>query len=199
MNYKNLINRIAFYSNSNAPLVDELSEINIIIRKHYSEIEYKIIVSTLIDKLNEHLKLQNEIMNQATYFGTQSMDYTFEIDDVKVIHTRKLSKVVEAWKLAIKFLSEVSQSKNESKITLNFNELPDYLSDEMLSELMGWSKSTIQTKHSRNELARVEGTNLTPKKGLEEYLQKKTRGLYNGEMEKWKGELLQDKRKKSNR
>lgn len=52
------------------------------------------------------------------------------------------------------------------KKTIVWEDMPDLLTDEQLSEYFGWAISTIQSKRSRGELPKVDGMALTPKRLL---------------------------------
>lgn len=66
---------------------------------------------------------------------------------------------------AIDFLTDPPQIKKKPIV---WDEMPDLLTDEQLSEYFGWAISTIQSKRSRGELPKVDGMALTPKRLLME-------------------------------
>ena len=64
---------------------------------------------------------------------------------------------------AIDFLSDPPQSVRKPIV---WDEMPDLLTDEQMSEYFGWAIPTIQSKRSRGELPKIDGMALTPKKLL---------------------------------
>lgn len=66
---------------------------------------------------------------------------------------------------AVVFLSDPPQNVRKAIV---WDDMPDLLTDDQLSEYFGWAIPTIQSKRSRGELPKVEGYPLTPKKQLME-------------------------------
>ena len=64
---------------------------------------------------------------------------------------------------AVDYLTDPPQVKKKPIV---WDDMPDLLSDDQLSEYFGWAISTIQSKRSRGELPKIDGMALTPKKLL---------------------------------
>ena len=64
---------------------------------------------------------------------------------------------------AVDYLTDPPQIKKKPIV---WDDMPDLLSDDQLSEYFGWAISTIQSKRSRGELPKIDGMALTPKKLL---------------------------------
>jgi hypothetical protein len=193
MNYTQIINFIAYSVNSNESQLDELNHLYTVLKSHYSEIELSIYSQVLIEKLKSKITKSEEILQTALALGTLQMDFDFSLDNQR--HVRDLNKVVQFWKLAIVYFEDIAKQPQQNDLVLKFDKLPDHLTPEQLKKLMGWTKSTIDTKHSRGELAGVTGTDLTPKQGLIEYLEKRTKGLIQKPEEWFDKEILKKPKK----
>ncbi len=90
---------------------------------------------------------------------------------------------------------DIAKQPQQNDLVLKFDKLPDFITSEQLSKLMNWTKSTIDTKHSRGELAGVTGTDLTPKQGLMDYIEKRTKGVIQKPEEWFDKEILKKPKK----
>lgn len=182
MNYKDYINYLAYIAEPDVETIKELELLYSKLIKEYSSIQLAIYSKYLIEKINEQVLKSEKDLETSMALGNSYLNYDFIFIGERYI--RKLTAVVENWKLAIVFFQTKINLTNSEIPELDFNKLPDYIKPEMLTQLMGWTESTISTKHSKGELACVEGTRLTPKQGLMEYLEKKTKGLIQ-DTDKW--------------
>jgi len=193
MNYTQIINFIAYSVDSNESQLNELNHLYTVLRNHYSEIELSIYNQVLIERLKSKVTESEEILQTALALGTPKMDFNFSLDNQR--HVRDLNKVVQFWKLSIVYFEDIAKQPQQNDLVLKFDELPDFITSEQLSKLMDWTKSTIDTKHSRGELAGVTGTDLTPKQGLIDYIEKRTKGLIQKPEEWFDKEILKKPKK----
>ena len=194
MNYAQIINFIAYSADSNENEIDILNHLYTVLRKNYSDFELSIYNRVLVEKLKAKIAESEKTLQTAFAMGTGSLNFDFTLDNKR--HTRDLSQVVQFWKLSIVYFEDIANQPQQKELTLKFDELPDYLTPEHLIKLIGWTKSTIDTKHSRGELAGVTGTDLTPKQGLLEYIEKRTKGLIEDPAKWFEEEHLSQKTKR---
>jgi hypothetical protein len=196
MNYKEIINYIAAEAtDSKESHIDILNHLNSILKTHYSEFELSIYIRVLIDQLKSKVIESERILQTALELGTPKMTIDFTLLNESC--TRDLSKTLKLWKFSIVYFEGILNLPKQPVLSLNFDTLPDYISPAELTKLMGWTESTIATKHSKGELACVEGTRLTPKQGLKDYLEKRTKGLMDKPDEWFQNEILSKKPKKN--
>jgi len=193
MNYSQIINYIASVSDTKDTQINELNNLNSALKKYYSDFELSIYNRELINKLKIKINESEQNLNVALNLGTPTLDFEFYFDNQRL--KRNLYKVVQMWKLSIIYFEEIAKQPQQKELVLRYEELPDIITIEELSQLTGWTKSTINTKHSKGELAGVIGTTFTPKQGLIEYFQKLTKGLVENP-EVWFGEKIQKQKQK---
>jgi site-specific recombinase XerD len=194
MNYNQIINYLAFVSDTDESKIEELKSLTSILKKHYSDIELSTYKKVLIERLKSKISESNVYLQSASMLGTSTMNYDFILLDQT--YSRNLKVVIDFWNFAVSFFEDNTKQSQNIELTLNFDKLPDYIKPDQLSQLMGWSEATISTKHSRRELACVEGTRLTPKAGLKEYLEKRTKGLIENPDEWFNEEILKKQKKR---
>ena len=176
MNYNLLINFLALDSDSDTSKIVLMDDFVSVLKKHYSVKELSIYFKILIEKLNSKVSLFENHLSLAVASGASDFaPYEFMLDNEK--YSKDIFLSIKIWKFAVVYLEELAKKPELPKLTLNFDTLPDFIKPAQLTELIGWTESTIATKHSKGELACVEGTRLTPKQGLKDYLEKKTKGL----------------------
>ncbi|MCE5175496.1 MAG: hypothetical protein ABFC90_10940 [Bacteroidales bacterium] len=190
-NQKIFIDYLAYISDTDN-LGNELSIILSVIHENYRDIEFNIFRRMLIEHLNEAIRKKNNELELANSLGTLHLTYDFPFDSKRI--KRDLAQVIKTWKYAILYIEEVVNMPSKPKLVLKFDELPDFLNYDEVTELTGWTKKSIQTKHSNLELACVEGTGLTPKQGLLDYYTKRIKG-FQVDPEKWFNESLIKKKK----
>jgi len=194
MNYNDLINFLAIDSDSNASQMDIMDDFISVLRRHYSDKELSVYLKILIEKLNSKVSYFENHLSMAFASGASSCTpYDFELDNER--YSKDIFKTIEMWKFAVIYFEELEKEPAQPKLTLNFETLPDFIKPAQLTELIGWTESTIATKHSKGELACVEGTRLTPRQGLKEYFDKKTKGLVDNPAEWFTSEILKTKQK----
>jgi hypothetical protein len=159
---KVIIDYLAYISDTDN-LVNELNIMLPIIQDNYQGVEFSIFKKMVIKHLNDAIRKKKNELELATSFGTQHLSYNFFFDGRRV--DRDLCKVIKTWEYAVAYIEELVNIPSKPKLILKFDELPDFLDYEQLTELTGWKTKTIQTKHSNLELSCVEGTGLTPKEG----------------------------------
>jgi len=173
--------------------MEVMNELNSILKKHFSNFELSIYYRILIEKLNSKILESENQINTGLFLGTSKLAYSFPFNKERV--ERDLSPSLKIWKFAVVYFEEIAKEPQQKDIVLKFDELPDFLTISQVTELMGWTKSTISTKHSKGELACVEGTTLTPKQGLMDYLKKRIKGVP-GDPEEWFSTQIIEKSKK---
>ena len=107
--------------------------------------------------------------------GTSRLIYDFSFNGKR--ETRNLDQVIKTLKYTAIYFEEAEKQLSKPKLILKFDELPDFLTYEEVMGLTGWTKKTIQSKHSKLDLASVEGLGQTPKQGLLDYYMKRIKGV----------------------
>lgn len=171
---KAFIDYLAYISETDS-LSTDLEIVYSVICEQHKNLELSVFNRILIEQLKEKVKENEDILRQSISLGAAGMSYSFIYDNKRI--ERSLAKVIKTWKFAIIYLEEAAKVPSQQKLKLKFDELPDFLSYEEITELTGWKKKSIQTKHSNLELACIEGTGLTPKQGLFEYYKTRIKGI----------------------
>jgi len=171
---KAFIDYLAYISETES-LSTDLEIVYSVICEQYKDLELGVFNRILIEQLKEKVKEKEDILRQSISLGTAGMSYSFIYDNKRI--ERSLAKVLKTWKFAIIYLEEAAKVPLQQKLKLKFDELPDLLSYEEVTELTGWTKKSIQTKHSTLELACIVGSGLTLKQGLLEYYKKRIKGI----------------------
>ena len=155
MNYKEIINYLADATDSKESHIDILNYLNSIFKNHYSEFELSIYIRVLIDQLKSKVVESENILQTALALGTPKMTIDFTLFNESC--TRDLSKTLKLWKFSIVYFEGILSLPKQPVLSLNFDTLPDYMTPAELTKLMGWTESTIATKHSKGELACAGG------------------------------------------
>lgn len=194
MVYKFIIDYLAIQSDSKDGDMCELNVLYDVLQKQYPKrLELNTQLKILIEKLQNEISELQSYPNAGLVFGTSIDNYSFVFGGKR--HERKTSMVLDFWRLSVSFFEEIINQPPQPKLVLDFKQLPPFLTSEQVGELMGWKKSTIASKHSKGELASVEGTSLTPKQGLKDYIEKRTKGLVENP-DKWFEENVRNKKNK---
>jgi hypothetical protein len=188
---KIFIDYLAYISDTDN-LGSELSFILSVIHDNYKGIEFNIFKRMLIEQLNVAIKNNMNHLELANHLGTLRLNYEFPFDGKQI--ERDMAKVLKTWKYAVAYIEELVNMPSKPKLVLKFDELPDFLNYDEVTELTGWTKKSIQTKHSNLELACVEGTGLTPKQGILDYYTKRIKGVQS-DPKKWFSEEIIKKKK----
>ena len=192
MNNKDLINYFACISDLTSNPIDEFESLYNDLKSKFSEIEFTLYLKLLITDLNIKIIDTENYLNTSLALGSPIKTYSIVFENDRF--ERDFKNVLKIWKLSLAFFEHKISTPEKPEIELNFDKMNDYLTPNDLKTLMGWTKTTVATKHSRGELACVEGTGLTPKEGLKVYLEKKTKGLIDAP-EKWFAKNIQKKGK----
>ena len=171
---KAFIDYLAYISDTDSPSTD-LETVYSFICDQYKNLELVVFNRILIEQLKEKIKENEYILRQSISLGTAGMSYSFIYENKRI--ERSLAKVIKTWKFAVVYFEEAAKVPSQQKLRLKFDELPDLLSYEEITELTGWTKKSIQTKHSHLELPCIEGTGLTPKQGLLGYYKARIKGI----------------------
>ncbi len=108
--------------------------------------------NAIIDLINQ----EHEHYDTALKNGEETIDFW-------LVQSIKISDALKNLEFAKRFFSNGLKGCQKPIVV---EEMPDFLTDEQLSEYFGWELSTIYSKRSRGELPRVNGFQLTPKDEL---------------------------------
>lgn len=146
---------------------DEASLNKLLMSFHYSNLEfqsfeqYRSKYLLLIELINQEYESFKEKLND----GVESISFWLGSEELQV------SRILANLEYAKEFFSNKCKIERKSIV---IDDLPDYLSDEDISKMFGWSLPTIASKRSRGQLPRVNGLQLTPKSELVKMLESKT-------------------------
>lgn len=133
-------------------------------RKYHAEMmkkySYELCKALYADDVSNLRKWQSQ-MSLAEQCGTTVMEFGG--------HKNYTAAIIRNLQCAIDFLSDPPQIARKE---IRWDEMPDLLTDEQLSDYFGWALSTIQSKRSRGELPYVSGMSLTPKKQLRDMIER---------------------------
>jgi hypothetical protein len=171
---KIFIDYLAYISNVEN-LSDEVGNMFTVIQEHFKDIELSIFNQLFLEELKASIKEKEETLHLAILLGTSRLIYDFSFNGKR--ETRNLDQVIKTLKYTAVYFEEAEKQLSKPKLILKFDELPDFLTYEEVMGLTGWTKKTIQSKHSKLDLASVEGLGQTPKQGLLDYYMKRIKGV----------------------
>lgn len=165
-------------------------------------------LSSLIDELfSETIADENVVINlliediQNTIEGYSPVkNYGFTPKAIQIKgNTHKLTQVINNLRFSVEKLKSILKQKSVPIVRLKFNEadLPEFLSDEQLMELLSYTKATVSTKRSRGKLPQKNDLGFTAKADLFKMLRDNTNGYLSAD-ERVEQKIRNRKRKNKN-
>jgi len=146
---------------------------------------------------NSYMKvLQDKITQELDHYKPEN-NYGFQPSTIVVNGAMlSLSNVKDNLRYAIEWINNTTNQPATKQTTMQFKEadLPDFLTDDNLINLLNYTKSTISTKRSRGELPQTNNLGLTSKKELFKMLESSTPSYLTPDQ---KVQQLVNKKKKS--
>lgn len=184
MNYTTILN----YIKQNGDIQKVMDVFTQSCNDNYAPKEALVHCHILTERIDEEVNLWKAVLENAS---------SPPIIDFCNGNVRKVYDVVSDLNFAKKsielYIEGLKVEKPKKEIV--FDKLPDFLTPEDLSELFGWTISTIASKKSRNEIPYIEGINLFPKKELFEMLAQKTKNPFKNYDEILDGKIKRNRSK----